>query len=126
MSVDLTRRSALSALGASALALTLAACSGSDSDTGGTAEVDPSAAADAAAAGGELLVWSWEPTLTDVVAEYQHDFPNVKVELVNAGTNVEEYTALQNAISAGSGIPDIARSSTTLCRSSPCLSRSRT
>ena len=109
MPVDLTRRSALSALGASALALTLAACSGSDSDGGSTAEVDPSAAASAAAAGGELLVWSWEPTLTDVVAEYQRAFPNVKVELVNAGTNVEEYTALQNAISAGSGVPDVAQ-----------------
>ncbi|WP_202616207.1 ABC transporter substrate-binding protein [Actinomyces sp. 432] len=109
MTANLTRRSALSALGASALALTLAACSGSGDDSKPAAEVDPSAAAAAAEAGGELLVWSWEPTLTDVVAEYQRAFPNVRVELVNAGTGTEQYTALQNAVSAGSGIPDVAQ-----------------
>ncbi|MGX9900709.1 hypothetical protein ACW0JT_14050 [Arthrobacter sp. SA17] len=31
------------------------------------------------------------------------------VELVNAGTGNDQYTALQNAISAGSGVPDVAQ-----------------
>jgi multiple sugar transport system substrate-binding protein len=33
----------------------------------------------------------------------------VKVKLVNAGTNNEEYKALQNAISAKKGVPDVAQ-----------------
>ena len=33
----------------------------------------------------------------------------MKVNLVNAGTNTEEYTKLQNAIKAGSGAPDVVQ-----------------
>ena len=33
----------------------------------------------------------------------------MKVNVVNAGTNNEEYTKLQNAIKAGSGAPDVVQ-----------------
>lgn len=94
---------------ASALALTLTACgSGSDGDAGAEAM----SASDISAAleeGGELLVWAWEPTLDKVVEDFEAEYPNVDVELANVGTGNDHYVALQNAISAGSGVPDVAQ-----------------
>jgi len=83
-----------------ALALTLAACSGGGDDT------DPQAAAEE---GGELLVWAWDPTVEPIADAYMEANPDVTIELVNAGTGNDQYTALQNAFSAGSGIPDLAQ-----------------
>lgn len=83
-----------------ALALTLAACSGGGSDA------DPEAAAEE---GGELLVWAWDPTVEPIAEAYMEANPDVTIELVNAGTGNDQYTALQNAISAGSGVPDLAQ-----------------
>jgi len=83
------------------LALTLAACSGDDGSAG-----DPDAAADE---GGELLVWAWDPTVEPIADAYMEANPDVTIELVNAGTGNDQYTALQNAIGAGSGIPDLAQ-----------------
>jgi len=60
-------------------------------------------------AGGTIKVWAWEPTLKQVVAAFQQKYPKVKVNLVNAGTGNDQYTALQNAISAKSGVPDVAQ-----------------
>ena len=40
---------------------------------------------------------------------FEKEYPNVKVNVVNAGTNNDEYTKLQNAIKAGSGAPDVAQ-----------------
>lgn len=67
---------------------------------------DPDAAAEE---GGTLTVWAWEPTLEAVVEAYEAENEGVDIELVNAGTGNDQYTALQNAIQAGSGIPDIAQ-----------------
>ena len=44
-----------------------------------------------------------------VAADFEAKYPNVKVNLVNAGTGNDQYTALQNAIKAGSGVPDVAQ-----------------
>ena len=60
-------------------------------------------------AGDELTVWAWDTTLTKVVADFQAAYPKVKVKLVNAGQGNDQYTALQNAIQAGSGLPDVAQ-----------------
>lgn len=89
------------------LALTLSACG--TGDAGGEADGEGGATA---AAGGEsqtLTVWAWEPTLEQVVADYEAANEGVDIELVNAGTGNDQYTALQNAISAGSGVPDVAQ-----------------
>ena len=83
-----------------ALALTLAACSS------GGGDADPDAAAEE---GGELLVWAWDPTVEPIADAYMEANPDVTIELVNAGTGNDQYTALQNAIGAGSGIPDLAQ-----------------
>ena len=105
-------------LGASALAVALAATacgssssSGKSSSSSGGAQSATVSDADlqaALTAGGNLTVWAWEPTLKKVVADFQTKYPNVHVNLVNAGTNKDEYTALQNAVKAGKGVPDVA------------------
>ena len=88
-----------------ATVLALAACSSAPpaSSTGSDTDVQA-----ALAKGGKLTVWSWEPTLKQVVKDFQTKYPNVTVDLVNAGTGDKQYTALQNAITAGSGVPDVA------------------
>ncbi|MGW2096011.1 ABC transporter substrate-binding protein [Promicromonospora sukumoe] len=101
---------ALGALAAaSALALTLTAC-GSGSDGGDAAEtVSPEDVSAALEEGGDLLVWAWEPTLDEVVKDFEAEYPNVNVEMANVGTGNDHYVALQNAISAGSGVPDVSQ-----------------
>ncbi|MFD3573057.1 ABC transporter substrate-binding protein [Streptomyces sp. NPDC058644] len=91
-----------------ALALGATACGGSDDDSG----QKQVSAADIEAAlkkGGKVKVWAWEPTLDKVVTDFEKEHPRVDVELVNAGTNKDQYTALQNAISAKKGVPDVAQ-----------------
>ncbi|MER5252795.1 sugar ABC transporter substrate-binding protein [Streptomyces sp. NPDC002855] len=91
-----------------ALTLGATACGGSDDDSG----QKQVSAADIEAAlkkGGKVKVWAWEPTLDKVVTDFEKEHPAVDVELVNAGTNKDQYTALQNAISAKKGVPDVAQ-----------------
>ncbi|MDY7089846.1 MAG: sugar ABC transporter substrate-binding protein [Actinomycetota bacterium] len=102
------------AAAASAAVLALAACGGGgdDSSTGSGSGGSTVSDADVTAAlekGGTLTVWAWEPTLKAVVTKFQEKYPNVKVELVNAGTGDKQYTALQNAIAAGKGVPDVGQ-----------------
>jgi multiple sugar transport system substrate-binding protein len=93
------------------VALGLTACGssgGSDSGSGGRAS-DANAVRSALAKGGSITVWAWEPTLKPVVADFQARYPKVHVKLVNAGTGNDQYTALQNAVQAGKGVPDVAQ-----------------
>jgi multiple sugar transport system substrate-binding protein len=57
----------------------------------------------------EITVWAWEPTLTAVVKKFEAANPDIKVNLQNVGTNTKEYVALDNALQANSGAPDIAQ-----------------
>lgn len=91
------------------LALGLTACTSGGGDAGDGASSAPAGGGDSAAATGKITVWAWEPTLEDVVANFEKDHPGVTVDLVNAGTGNDQYTALQNAVAAGSGIPDVAQ-----------------
>ncbi|GGM52111.1 ABC transporter substrate-binding protein [Dactylosporangium sucinum] len=105
------RRRRLLASAALSVALLATGCgSGGDSgpgeQSGPVSEADVQAALDA---GGTITVWAWEPTLKQVVTDFQAKYPKVKVDLVNAGTGDKQYTALQNAIKAGSGVPDLAQ-----------------
>lgn len=92
---------------AGVLSLALAACSGSG-DEGTTSPSGDSTGASGDLSG-SLTVWAWEPTLEQVVTDFETAYPEVDVELVNAGTGNDQYTALQNAIAAGSGVPDVAQ-----------------
>ncbi len=94
-----------------AAALTVAALAGV-ALTGCAADGGSGSATDLDAAleeGGSITYWSWTPSAEAQVAAFEEAYPNVDVELVNAGTNTEEYTKLQNAITAGSGAPDVVQ-----------------
>ncbi|KXC06612.1 sugar ABC transporter substrate-binding protein [Microbacterium hominis] len=98
------------AIGATALLIGsgLAACAGGNSssstDAGSASSID-----EALKAGGELTYWTWTPSAKDQVAAFEKAYPNVKVNLVNTGGANDNNTKLQNAISAGSGIPDVVQ-----------------
>jgi multiple sugar transport system substrate-binding protein len=97
---------------ATAAVLALAACGSSDdssTSSSGDASVSEAAVQAALTKGGNLTVWAWDGTIKDVVAGFQTKYPNVKVNLVNAGTGDKQYTAVQNAIAAGKGVPDVAQ-----------------
>lgn len=101
-------RRAAFAVAATALAAgSLAACSSGNAGAGNGGSADDIEAA--LEQGGEITYWSWTPSAEAQVAAFQEAYPNVKVNLVNAGTNTEEYTKLQNAIKAGSGAPDVVQ-----------------
>ncbi|GAA1700807.1 sugar ABC transporter substrate-binding protein [Microbacterium sediminicola] len=87
-------------------AVSLVACSSGGSSSGGGSADDIEAALEA---GGEITYWAWAPSSADQVAAFEAEYPNVTVNLVNAGTSADQYTALQNAIMAGSGAPDVAQ-----------------
>jgi multiple sugar transport system substrate-binding protein len=90
-----------------ALSLALAACSSS-----GGGGADSGTADDIEAALQEkstITVWGWAPQLDDLAAGFEEEYPNVTVDVVNAGTGNDQYIKLQNAIKAGSGGPDVAQ-----------------
>ncbi|PTL71208.1 sugar ABC transporter substrate-binding protein [Rathayibacter caricis DSM 15933] len=105
MSRTITRRRVFAGLAAVTVIASLTACSPGAS--GPTEEVDASDVAAALDKGGDLLVWGWDATLPPMIDAFEKAYPNVNVELANVGTGTDAYTALQNAIQAGSGIPDV-------------------
>lgn len=107
-----SRRQILGTAALSAFSMALAACGGDDDSSSGASSGPAVSDADVEAAlqaGGTILVWAWEPTLKQVVEKFKQDYPKVTVNLVNAGTGADQYTALENAFSAGNGIPDLAQ-----------------
>jgi multiple sugar transport system substrate-binding protein len=101
------RRAVFAVAVAAIAAGSLAACSsGSGSASGGGSADDIETALEQ---GGEITYWSWTPSAEAQVAAFEKAYPKVKVNLVNAGTNTDEYTKLQNAIKAGSGAPDVVQ-----------------
>jgi multiple sugar transport system substrate-binding protein len=100
------RRTLIAATAVIATIGALAGCSagGTSSGSGSASDLDA-----ALKKGGEITYWSWTPSAEAQVAAFEKAYPQVKVKLVNAGTNTEEYTKLQNAIKAGSGAPDVVQ-----------------
>ncbi|MFJ6569481.1 ABC transporter substrate-binding protein [Streptomyces sp. NPDC091292] len=107
MSTKSTRRLLGAIATACVMALSATACGSSDpaTDSGG----GPKDIKAALEKGGKVTVWAWEPTLKKAAADFEKKYPKVDVQLVNAGTGDKQYTALQNAIAAGSGAPDVAQ-----------------
>jgi multiple sugar transport system substrate-binding protein len=85
------------------------ACGGGGAQDGAAGSTDRSADIQSALeAGGELTLWTWSTKFDAAVAAFEEEHPNVSVEVVNAGQSADQYTALQNAISAGENVPDLA------------------
>src|ERR1700733_12236703 len=100
-----------------AVAGALAACSSSSSTpaAGGSSAPASSGSGSASSLAAALQTpttltwWAWAPQDKQLVTAFEKVYPNIKVNLVNAGTGTAEYTKLQNTIKAGSGVPDIAQ-----------------
>ena len=55
-----------------------------------------------------LTYWSWASFIVPAIEQFELKYPNINVELVNNGVNVEQYTKINNALTSGSGAPDLA------------------
>ncbi|MFF2331386.1 MULTISPECIES: ABC transporter substrate-binding protein [unclassified Streptomyces] len=55
-----------------------------------------------------LKFWSWSPQAAEMAKAFEKQYPDIKVEVTNVGGSDVAYTKLQNAMKAGSGIPDVA------------------
>ncbi|MFL6122176.1 ABC transporter substrate-binding protein [Actinophytocola sp.] len=101
------RRGTVAAALATALAVLFAGCSSEAAGSGGNAS--PAALDAALKKGGTITYWSWTPSGKEQAAEFEKEYPKVKVEYANVGTGEDHYTAVQNAIKAGRGGPDVAQ-----------------
>lgn len=114
MSPSTRRRSSAGTALLASTALVLAACGSGDSNGDGGAngaeapaeEVDVEALLEE---GGELTIWGWSQPYENAAAQAEDEYPNLDIEVVNVGTGEEHYTAMQNAVTAGSGGPDLAQ-----------------
>ncbi|MFK4070790.1 ABC transporter substrate-binding protein [Streptomyces sp. NPDC029674] len=104
----ISRRQALLMGAALSVSLTAGACGSSDEGGSGAEPLSDADLKAALEAGGTLTVWTWNEPMKQVAKDFMAKYPKVKVDLVNAGTHIDEYTALQNAVKAGKGVPDIA------------------
>ena len=86
----------------------LVACSGGTSPagiSGGSAD-----AIDAALEkGGTISYWTWTPSAEAQIKAFEKAYPNVDVKLVDTAGAADHNLKLQNAITAGSGAPDVAQ-----------------
>lgn len=98
-------------------ALTLAACgTGAPSPAGkSSAAASPSSSATVLAGGAscsssavKLTFWAWVPGINRAVNKFNQTHPGICVTLEDPGAGEPEYTALNNALKAGSGAPDVA------------------
>ncbi|GAA5019905.1 ABC transporter substrate-binding protein [Actinopolymorpha pittospori] len=106
------RRFAAGIAAVAVAALPLAACGSSTEDAPNAKPSAVATQADIDAALQKettLTFWAWGPQYADVVKAFEKAYPKVHVKLQNNGSNNTEYTKLQNVITAGSGIPDVAQ-----------------
>ncbi|MFC5058437.1 sugar ABC transporter substrate-binding protein [Saccharothrix xinjiangensis] len=109
MSTTRRPRKVATTLAAALLAVLSGCSSGSDGAAPGGGGGSQEAVDAALREGGEITYWSWTPSAKAQVEAFQQEFPNVRVNYVNAGTGNDHYTRLQNAVKAGSGAPDVAQ-----------------
>jgi len=101
------RRTAIAVATGLALSVSLAACSAADgggAETGNADDIEAALQEETT-----LTVWAWAPAVEDIATAFEEKYPNVTVDVVNAGTGNDQYIKLQNAIKAGSGAPDVAQ-----------------
>lgn len=95
-----TMKKTIAMVGAVAMLGSLAACGGSDAKSSSSGSSDEKI---------NLTVWAWDSTVPRTVEGFEKANPNIKVKIDNVGTNTKEYQALDNALQAGSGAPDVAQ-----------------
>lgn len=90
----------------------LAACSGgpgAEPGGGGAGELSPEALDAALEEGGEITYWGWSPSAADQVEAFRAEYPDVTVNYTDTGGGGDHNLQLQNAVSAGSGGPDVSQ-----------------
>lgn len=90
----------IAATAAVATLIGLAAC-GSSNDGAKATDTDTSDAK------GEVVFWGWGNGLTETIEAFEKANPDITVKYNNTGTASDTATALQNAIAAGKGAPDV-------------------
>lgn len=111
-----SRSRALAAVVA-ASALALSACGGGGDDAGGSGDdggssVEPVSQEEideAMSTPTTLTFWTWLPDAQKEVDLFEAAYPDIDVELVNAGQGLDQYTKLRTAIRAGEGAPDVVQ-----------------
>ena len=54
-----------------------------------------------------LTLWSWDSFAPTLATMFHQLYPNVTINVVNAGEGLAEYTKLRTAVEAGKGVPDL-------------------
>ncbi|MGN0101163.1 MAG: ABC transporter substrate-binding protein [Dietzia sp.] len=106
----LTRRGFLGVLGAATAATTLTACAGTGSDSG----TDGGTGGGASGGGdtGTITFWSNHPGTSkeleqEIIDAFEAENPDLKVNLVDGGSNYEEVAQKFNAALTGGDLPDV-------------------
>src|SRR3954467_5444993 len=96
----------------------VAACGGSDSNSGGgnsglggssnAKKVDMAAELKKPAS---ITVWAWTPGTEDAVKMFEKAYPNIKVKLQNVGQGAQQgyYRKIRTVLKAGKGLPDVVQ-----------------
>jgi multiple sugar transport system substrate-binding protein len=107
----------VSGIAAGLLGMSLLAACGDSGPTPGGGGAAPGASARASvlagancksSSGTQLTFWAWVPGMNRAVDQFNRTHPNICVTLENPGAGLPTYQALNNAIKAGSGAPDVA------------------
>ncbi len=56
-----------------------------------------------------LTCWAWAPGTDLMAKKFEEKFPSIKVKVENVGQGGPHYVKLRNAITAGTGLPDVAQ-----------------
>lgn len=105
-----TRRTVFGLAAGAAAAAALDACSSSSSTATATSTAVTQAEIDRAMKTPTTLTfWTWVPEISQEVAVFEQKYPAVKVNVVNAGQSLPQYTKLRTALTAGKGTPDLAQ-----------------
>ncbi|MCX5478056.1 extracellular solute-binding protein [Kaistia geumhonensis] len=57
----------------------------------------------------KLTIWAWTPKTQELANLYSRKNPNVEVVVENVGQGAPHYVKLRNAITAGTGLPDLGQ-----------------
>jgi len=111
MSKDFTRRTLFGLTAGTAAGLAIGACSSSSSGpaTSSGAAVTEAKINKAMTTPTTLTFWTWVPNISQEVAVFEKKYPAIKVNVVNAGQGLPQYTKLRTALTAGKGTPDLAQ-----------------
>lgn len=94
------KKTVLAATMAAAMLVPLAAC-GDGNSTADDEKIDLSNPS------GEITVWGWGAGPEDIIKAFEKKYPDVKVKWSSTGTAADTAMSLNNAVSAGSGAPDV-------------------